>query len=331
MTTWTLIKSFSVCLICTIIAHVAASWSAHHMLDQQMHHAITAMKAHGWHVAYDPIIQKQTRLFGAAITYRNIDIHDDTRHRFSARALTVTHHPFLRPHLDFSTVMMRRIGGDIATASSVHLKLNRLGRRTGFRITDLSIMSESEPAFSIAAARLGGDIRIQPRDAQKLLRGAISARSDRLTLSPTIGTDNSGSFPLPPVTLSDAHIKAALDLKPGASSAALHLTRAYIQQVAGHVGPLAVILSGEIDGQGDGRLTTELRDIRSAIERWRSAQRMPLEDTARTRLMDLLEKTDEHVPDHMIFSLRVQHWQIEPAAHAQLRTLFNAITVSSPA
>ncbi|MEE8659449.1 hypothetical protein [Sorlinia euscelidii] len=111
MTTWTLIKSFSVCLICTIIAHVAASWSAHHMLDQQMHHAITAMKAHGWHVAYDPIIQKQTRLFGAAITYRNIDIHDDTRHRFSARALTVTHHPFLRPHLDFSTVMMRRIGG----------------------------------------------------------------------------------------------------------------------------------------------------------------------------------------------------------------------------
>ncbi|XAO71685.1 MAG: hypothetical protein AAYR33_01600 [Acetobacteraceae bacterium] len=330
MTTWTLIKSFSVCLICTIIVHVAASWSARHMLDRQMHHVISAMKAHGWQVAYDPAIQKQTRLFGAAVTYRDIDIHDDARHHFSARVLTVTHHPFMRPRLDFSIVISRRDEGDVTTASSVYLKLNRLGRWTGFHVTNLSIMSQSEPAISIAAPHLDGVILIQPPNAQKLLSGALFAQSDRLTLSPTFGTDNSGSFPLLSMALSDAHIKAALDLQPDASSGALHLSRAYIQKVAGYVGPLAVLLSGKIDGQGDGGLTTEIQNIRSAIEDWRGAQHSPIEDVARARLMDLMEKMDESMPDHVIFSLRVQHWQIEPAAHGQLRTLFDALTLSSP-
>ncbi|UYH51564.1 DUF2125 domain-containing protein [Candidatus Kirkpatrickella diaphorinae] len=330
MTTWTLIKSFSVCLICTIIAHVTASWSARHMLDQQMHHAIIALEAHGWHMAHNPAIQKQTRLFGAALTYRDIDMIDDARHHFSARALTVTHHLFLRPRLDFSTVIARRDEGDVVTASSVHLKLNRLGRWTGFRVTDLSIVSRSEPAFSVAAPHLDGDVLIQPPDAQKLLSVALSARSNRLTSSPTFGTDNAASFPLLSMTLTDAQIKAALDLKREAASGTLHLSRAYIQQVAGHVGPLAMLLSGKIDGQGDGELTTEMWNIKSAIEGWRSAHQSPLEDAARARLLDLLEKMDGDVPDHVIFSLRVQHWQIEPAAHGQLRTLFDALTFSSP-
>lgn len=330
MTTWTLIKSFSVCLICTIIVHVTASWTARLMLDRQMHGVISTMKAHCWHVAYDPVVHVQTRLFGAAITYHDIDIHDDARHQFSARALTVTHHPFLRPRLDFSTVMMRRHEGDIATASSIYLKLNRMGRWSGFHVTDLAILSRTDAAFTIAAPRLDGNILIQPLDTQKPLSAAITARSGRLALSPTVGTDISRPFPLLSMTLTDAHIKAALDLQPVAPSEAPRLSRAYIQQFAGHIGPLSVLLSGKINGQGDGRLTTELRNIRSAIEVWRSAQRTPIEDAARARLMDLLEKISGDVPDHVIFSLRVQRWRIEPAAYGQLQTLFDAITLSSP-
>lgn len=321
------LKNVSVCLICTLMIHMAAYISARYILEHRMSHAVLLMKERGWRIAFDPHPQAQMRFFGAAITYRNLELVDDLGHRFGSSALSITHQPFLSPRLHFDDAALRDKLGNRASFATIDLRLNGVGKWSSYQLSGFDLSAIADDSAFLSSPQISGHFRIRPQSDSHLISFALTADADRFDFH---GARMLGKFNMPSCVFAKLSGKAAFDFRPDAVTARYDFSRLYVQEVLGHLGPLDMRLSGTLDGHGGGYLSTQMKNIKSALTAWRTRPITAMPEATRSQLLKLSENLLRYLPDRMLFSLRIQNWQIEPVAQTRLETFFNVLNVAPP-